>query len=71
MYFCVPPADLEPVRNASGEFHECVIEKRHAALDGAGHAHLVLLHQQFDQVGLLVGVEHAREQRGAAAREFQ
>ena len=34
-----------------------MIQERHAALDGGGHAHLVLLHQQLDQIGLDVGVE--------------
>ena len=56
-------AQLHVLGNARGELDELVIEKRHAAFDGGGHAHLVLLHEQFDEVGLLVGVEHAG-QRG-------
>src|SRR5262245_48953152 len=39
-------ADLEAVRYRHRELDEVVIEKRYAALDGTGHAHLVLLHQQ-------------------------
>ena len=41
-----------------------MIEKRDAAFDGAGHAHLVLLHEQLDEVGFLVRVQHAGEQGG-------
>ena len=55
-------ADLEPVGNAHGELDEGVIEKRYAAFDGGGHAHLVLLHQQLDEISLLVGIEHAAEE---------
>ena len=39
-----------------------MVEERDPALDGSGHAHLVLLHQQFNQVGLDVGVEQAIDQ---------
>ncbi len=36
--------DLDFARNAGRVFNQHVIEKRHAALDGCGHAHVVLLH---------------------------
>ena len=52
---------------ACRELDEHVIEERHAALDRRRHAHLVLLHQQLDEVGLHVGVEQAVEQRPASA----
>ena len=41
-----------------------VVQKGNAALDGAGHAHLVLLHEQLDQIGLLVRIQHAGKQAG-------
>ena len=47
---------LHFLRDAGREFNEQVIEKWYAALDGSGHAHVVLLHQQFDQVRFDVGV---------------
>src|SRR5579862_9865811 len=56
-------ADLKPVGNLRGELDERVVEKRHAALDGRSHAHLVLLHEQLDEVSFLVGIERAREWR--------
>src|ERR1035438_9001403 len=34
-----------------------MIEKWHPAFDGCGHAHVVLLHEQFHQISLDVGVE--------------
>src|SRR5258708_930283 len=51
--------NLQTIRHAHREFDELVIEKRHAALDGTGHAHLVLLHEKLDEVGLLIRVQHA------------
>ena len=62
MYLPSPPRSFRRSGTRVGEFDELVIEKRHAAFDGGGHAHLVLLHEQLDQVGLLVGVEHAGQQ---------
>ena len=54
-------ANLEPIGNSRGEFHQRVIEKWNAAFDGGRHAHLILLHEQLDEIGFLVGVECARE----------
>ena len=65
------PAQLQPGRQRRGELDELVIEERHPALDRRRHAHLVLLHQQLDQVGLEVGVEQAVEQRAAAVRRVE
>ena len=50
-------SDLEPCGNARRELHHLMIEKRHAALDRRRHAHVVLFHQQFDKIGLLVSVQ--------------
>lgn len=57
--FAGEAADLQVLRNVDGEFHERVIKKRDAALDRGGHAHVVLFHEQFDKVGLNVGIKHA------------
>ena len=61
-------AHLHVLGDAGGELDELVIEERNAAFDGGGHAHLVLLHEQFDQIGLLVGEEHAGQRREAGFR---
>src|SRR5258708_6799417 len=45
-------ADFQTIRHAHCEFDELVIQKRDAALDGTGHAHLVLFHEKLDEVGL-------------------
>ena len=62
---------LPLVGQRRGELDQLVIEERHAALDRRRHAHLVLLHQQLDQVGLDVGVEQPIEQRAAAVRRVE
>ena len=49
--------------NTGGEFDELVIQEGDAAFDAGGHAHLVLFHEEFDEVSLLVGEEEAG-QRG-------
>ena len=64
----VQPESFHASGRRRGELHELVIEERHAALDRGRHAHLVLLHQQLDQVGLDVGVEQPVEQRAAVRR---
>jgi hypothetical protein len=56
------PGELPLGGHRRDELDQLVIEERHAALDRCRHAHLVLLHQQFDQVSLDVGVEHPVEQ---------
>ena len=50
-----------------GELDERVIEEGDAAFDGASHAHLILLHEQFDEIGFLIGVEQTRQRIGSAA----
>ena len=40
-----------------------MVEKWHAAFDRCRHAHVVLLHQKLDEIGLDVGVEQALKQR--------
>ena len=54
-------AQLEPIRKPRGELDKHVIEKRHAALDRGRHAHLVLLHQELDEVRLDVGMQKPPE----------
>ena len=49
--------NLHFARNSGRELDQHMIEKRHPAFDGRGHAHVVLLHEQFDQISLDVGVE--------------
>src|ERR1039458_5549124 len=39
-----------------------MIEKGHAALQGSGHAHLILLHQKLDEIGLDIGVQKPMQQ---------
>ncbi len=67
----VQPGELPLVRHRRGELDELVIEERDAALDRRGHAHLVLLHEQFDQIRLHVRVEQARQQAGAGWRPVE
>src|SRR3954454_21792799 len=55
------------IRHPGSKFNERVVEKRHPALDGTGHAHLILLHQQFHKICLLVGKEHLGEGGRSAA----
>ena len=52
------PADLEAVGRPYHVLDQLVVQEGHAALDRRGHAHLVLLHQQLDQVCLEIGVAH-------------
>src|ERR1700736_1513012 len=54
---------LQLIGNAASKFDKGMIEKRDAAFNRSRHAHLILFHQQFDQVSLLIGVEHAGENR--------
>ena len=54
-------ADLHAVRNAGRKFDKFVIEEGYAAFDGAGHAHLILLHQKLDQVRFLIRIEQLLE----------
>ncbi len=45
----VPAAKLESGWNGSGKLDEGVIQQGNTAFDGARHAHLVLLHEQFER----------------------
>src|SRR5262249_47031731 len=42
---------------AHGKLDQFMIQKRHTAFDGCSHAHVVLFHQQLDEVSLDVGVK--------------
>src|SRR6266403_5277552 len=48
--------------DAHREFHEPMIEERYSALDGSGHAHLILLHQKFNQICFDIQIEKAIKQ---------
>ena len=65
------PAQLHARRQRRGELDELVIEEGHAALDRGRHAHLVLLHQQLDEIRLQVRVEQPIEHRAAAVRRVE
>src|ERR1700730_14793305 len=58
-----PTAQLQSLRQPGGKFDELMIEERYSAFNRSGHAHLVLLHQQFVQIGLDVGVKQPIERR--------
>src|SRR5712675_1369470 len=45
-----------------GKFHKWMVEKWNAAFNRGGHTHLVLLHQQLDQVAVDIGIEQAMQQ---------
>ena len=62
--FLFGAADLHTVGQGHGEGEELMIEEGDAAFDGGGHAHLILLHEELNQVGFLVRVEHAGEEGG-------
>ena len=64
----VKPESFHSAGMVGDELHELVIEKRHAAFDRCRHAHLVLLHQQLDEICLDVGIEQPIEQRPRPAR---
>ena len=59
-------AQLEAIGQARGELDEHVIEEGHAAFDRGRHAHLILFHQQLDEVRLHVRVEQAPEHAARA-----
>jgi hypothetical protein len=56
-------SQLEPLGKRGRKLDELMVEERHAALDRRGHAHLVLLHQQFVQVCEQVDVQQLVEER--------
>ena len=55
------------MRYVGGKFDQHMIEERDTALYGGSHAHVVLFHEQFDQVGFYVGVKQTLQHfaRGA------
>ena len=56
-----PAAQLETARDRRRVFDELVVEVRDPAFDRGRHAHLILFHQQLDQIRLEVGVAHPFE----------
>src|SRR6267154_1789808 len=62
------PMDLAAVGKRKRQFHEVVVEKRYARLNRGSHAHLVLLHQKRDQIGLQLKVEEPVEEGSLAVR---
>ena len=63
-----PAAQLEAARQRGHVLDQRVVQEGHAALDRRRHAHLVLLHQQLDEIGLEVGVAHPLERVPARPR---
>ena len=49
-------------RDTGREFHQGVIQEGDPAFDRCRHAHLILLHQQLNQVGFDIGIEKAMKQ---------
>ncbi len=56
-----PSTQLEAPGHRRDVLDEMVVQERHAALERRGHAHLVLLHQQFLQIRLQIDMAHALE----------
>ena len=56
-----PSPQFEPAWHRGNVLDETVVEKWHSAFNRGGHAHLVLLHQQFLQIGLQIDAAHALE----------
>src|SRR5580700_4368178 len=52
-------ANLDARWNAHGPLHQNMIEEWHTAFDRRRHAHVVLLHQEFDQISFDIGVKQA------------
>src|SRR5437870_1512706 len=59
--FGPPPAELEATRHRRDPVDKPMIEERHPTFDGRRHAHLILLHQQLDEVRLQIRVTHPLE----------
>jgi hypothetical protein len=56
-----PSPQFEPSWHRRDVLDETVVEEWHPAFNRRGHAHLVLLHQQFLQIGLQIHAAHALE----------
>ena len=54
----VPTMQLVAPGDCRDVLDELVVQKRHPTLDRCGHAHLILLHQELDQVRLDIRVAH-------------
>ena len=54
--------------NPHGKLHKWMIQKWHAAFNGARHAHLILLHEKFHQIGLHIRIEQTVEPVRTAPR---
>ena len=65
--FAGKAVELEAPGNAGRKLNQHVIEKRNAALDGGRHAHVVLLHQQLDQISLDIRIKQALQHFSARA----
>ena len=67
MYLPTAPR-LQVIRHASSKLDKRVVQQRHTAFNRGRHAHLILLHQQLDEICLLIGVQHSAQQRSAGVR---
>jgi hypothetical protein len=56
-----PSLQFEPPWHRRDVLDETVVEEWHSAFNRRRHAHLVLLHQQFLQIGLQIHAAHALE----------
>ena len=56
-------------RQGASEFNDVPVEKRHPVLDAMSHRHLVLAHQQVDEMRPHVVLQAIREMVGVALRE--
>src|SRR5262249_7714820 len=57
----LPAPELEAAGHRGDALDEHVVEEGYPALDRGGHAHLVLLHQELDEVGLQIRAAHPIE----------
>src|SRR2546422_5298804 len=56
-----PPLELEAAGDRRDVLDELVVQIRHPALDRGCHAHLILFHQELDQICLEIRVAHPLE----------
>src|SRR5215467_3321380 len=61
MYLAWRPRILSSSGTCAANSTKGMIEERHAALNRCRHAHLILLHEQLHQIGLLIGEQHSRQ----------
>src|SRR5437016_14527566 len=63
------PLDRELGRNGRSKFDQYMVQKGNTALNRSRHAHLVLLHQQFNQVSFYIGIKQTRSEERRVGKE--